>query len=129
MLRAIGCLHQARSPHKILRDGLGIHLQREEPWEGLGSCLKVSEGNPNPFVLFFNSPFAPRSALSGGGQREMGLWGELGTAGRLQGRNLGQGPLRRRRSWLCPRSPALASAPPGARPALGVWDTGLCFGE
>lgn len=115
-------------PPKIQGHTLGIHLRWEEPWEGLGICFKVSEGNPSPFCAIFQPPFALRNALLAGRQQERALWWGPSMAGGLQGRNLGQGPLWQR-FWLCPRSPALASAPPGAGPALGVWDTGLCFRE
>lgn len=108
----------APSP-QVLGDGLGMYLQEEEPREGLGSC----------FPGIFQPLFAPRNAPLAGGQQERGLCWELGMAWGVQDRNLGQGLLQQQLFWLCPRSPALASAPSGAEPALGVWDTGLCFGE
>lgn len=38
-------------PPEILGEGLEKDLQKEEHWEGLGSCLK---DNPSHFVLVFN---------------------------------------------------------------------------
>ena len=141
----LGCRERGRDLQGA--QGYWVSTQGSEPpqnprrWAGdtpaegraLGRAGKLLEGlggKSQPFCAIFQPPFAPRNVLLAGRQQERGLWWEPGTAGGLQGRNLGQGPLRRqRRFWLCPRSPALASALPGAGPALGVWDTGLCFGE
>lgn len=54
MLRDIGCPCWVWSPPEILGEGLATHLQKEEHWKGLGSCLKVVEGNPSHGVLVFN---------------------------------------------------------------------------
>lgn len=76
---------------KILGDGLGIHLQREEPWTG--KLLEGVRGKSQPFCAVFHPPhFAPKNALLAGGQQEGDVWWEPGMAGGGSGQEFGAGP-------------------------------------
>lgn len=103
--------------------GWGYTCRGKSP--GLGSCLKVSEGNPSPFVLFFNTPpFAPKNALLAGGQQEGDLWWEPGMAGGGSGQEFGAGPPAVAAFLALPALPSPGLRTAGSRTSprrLGHW--------